>query len=283
MLPPWGGLFKPPRRTYRPENRGRKRSASRKNDKIPAVNPLQVISDVMRFCYPGVCACCNEASEASWAICENCGDELHALESAPACERCAAPTASAGAPCARCLGKGIYPFDKILRLGNFTDPLKAFIHQIKYHQRWPLAENLADRLLAQERVKGLLMETQCLVAVPLHRWRQVWRGYNQSEVIASRLGKRCGIRLAHPIVRLRSTETQTHFARSRREENVRHAFGLSAGRAIRHKHVVVIDDVMTSGATLQEVGRTLLEASPASLCAIVLAVADPKGRDFEVI
>ena len=100
--------------------------------------------------------------------------------------RCAMPLAEFGAPCAYCLGKGLYPFDRILRLGIYQDPLKHVIHQMKYRQRWALAEFLADRLLEQEPVKGLLSQTDCLVPVPLFAMRQIARGYNQADVIARR-------------------------------------------------------------------------------------------------
>lgn len=194
------------------------------------------------------------------------------------------PLAEQGAPCPHCLGKGLYPFDKIVRLGTFRDPLKHLIHRMKYHRHWPLAEHLADRFLEMEQAKGLLSETDRLLPVPLHRWRQVGRGYNQAQVIAARLSKRCRIKMIHPVVRLRNTETQTHLhSRAKREENLRGAFGLVNAKVVTGKHLIVVDDVMTTGATLQAVGRVLKQARPASLCAIVLAVADPRGRDFQVI
>ena len=243
----------------------------------------QLLREAVQFCYPNVCAACEKPAEGNWPICASCLAELERLERAAACDRCARPIPEHAAPCPHCLGKGIYPFARILRLGTFSDPLKNLIHQMKYHGHWTLAESLADRLLEQEDVKGLLTETDCLVAVPLHRWRQIHRGYNQSEVIAHRLHVRCRIKLRHPIVRLRQTEMQTHLTAAKREENLKNAFGLISPTSIARQHVVVIDDVTTTSATLQEVGRTLFEAKPASLCAIVLAVADPKGRGFEVI
>jgi ComF family protein len=209
------------------------------------------------------------------------------LELSPACDHCARPIPEFLAPCPHCTGDGLKPYDRVARLGVFEEPLKDVIHQMKYHRRWPLAEILADRLMNHENVKALLSETKDhhtrLVAVPLYQWRQVSRGYNQSEVIARHLGKRCKIKLAHPITRLRHTETQTHLSRTKRVENLKDAFALTNPRCIKGKHVVVVDDVMTTGATLQAVGRVLKEAEPASLCAIVVAVADPRHRDFQAI
>jgi ComF family protein len=137
---------------------------------------------------------------------------------------------------------------------------------------------LAARLLAQERVKGVLQETQVLVAVPLHWRRQLERGYNQAEVIARWLGRKCGIPIARPVRRVRNTETQTHLhSHAKRAQNLREAFALVDGKPIAGRHVTVVDDVWTTGATMQAMARVLKAARPASLSAIVVAAADPRG------
>jgi ComF family protein len=241
-----------------------------------------LFSRFMDFCYPGACACCAAGTDGAAHLCPECENELEKLETAPTCRSCGKPLAEVGAPCGWCLGEGMAHYEWVLRLGTFTDPLKHLIHQMKYYQRWPLAEVLADRLLEQERVKGLLTETDVIVPVPLHRLRQISRGYNQAEVISKRLASRCGVRVARPVIRLRNTESQTNMtSAAQREENMRKAFALVNPRPIRGKHVVVVDDVMTTGATLRSVARALRPARPASLCAVVVAVADPKGRDFQ--
>ena len=238
----------------------------------------------MDFCYPGACAACGAGTDGAASLCPRCDGALHGLETAPACRSCAKPLAEHGAPCPHCLGDGMPHYERVLRLGVFTDPLKHLVHQLKYRRRWALAEVLADRLFDQERVKGLLAETDVIVPVPLHRLRQISRGYNQAEVVARRLAWRCGLPVARPVVRLRNTESQTNMtSAAEREENMRDAFALLSPRAVRGKHVVVVDDVMTTGATLKSFARTLRPARPASLCAVVVAVADPKGRDFKSI
>ena len=87
--------------------------------------------------------------------------------------------------------------------------------------------------------------------------------------------------MVQPAIRWRPTETQTHLhSRARRHANLRDAFISTAPQAIRNRRIVLVDDVMTTGATLRALARTLIPAEPARICAVVLAVADPRRRDF---
>lgn len=243
-----------------------------------------LLRDVVDFCYPGACAACGSFCDGDSILCEDCDSDLDRLEGGPACALCGAPLAERGSPCAYCHGVGIAHYDRVLRLGKFDEPLRGLIHQIKYQGRWGLAERLTDRLLQQEDLKGLLTQTQVLVPVPLHPLRQFWRGFNQAEVIARVLGNRCRIPIARPLARIRHTPTQTHLhSRAKRFANLQDAFALKRTGGVQDRHVVVIDDVMTTGATLQTIARALKAAKPASLSAVLLAVADPRGRDFQAV
>lgn len=249
------------------------------------LSPLRhTLTTLLDFCYPGHCIHCTAFCDAKGPLCDVCHLSLDALVADPACPRCAKPIAEPEAPCPWCLGRGIFPFQRVIRLSEFTEPVKTLIHQMKYHGRWPLAEFLADRALDESRTTGLLHEIDCIVPVPLHFRRQFARHYNQSEVIARRLARKTNLAFVRALKRTRDTETQTRLAsRQARQENVRGAFALSRPRAVAGKRVLLVDDVMTTGATLQAAARALRRAKPAAISALVLAVADPKRRDFQAI
>lgn len=244
------------------------------------------IKQVLDFCYPTVCAACGAIEPESLTpnLCAACDDALLKLANAAACLKCAKPLAYDNAPCPYCEGRGFRPIDRIVALGVFDDPLKDLIHHAKYHRAWQLAEAMADRVLATERAKMVLAETEVLVPVPLHVWRHIGRGYNQAEVIANLLSRRRKLAVKKPAVRMRPTVTQTHLhSRAKRMANLRGAFALIDPKTITGKRVTIVDDVTTTGATLRSFARTLMDAAPASIDAIVLAIADPRGRGFEKI
>jgi ComF family protein len=241
----------------------------------------RLLRDLFDFIYPGFCAHCQKTCIPGEFLCDQCEAELTKLQQAPACEPCGMPLAYPEAPCPFCQGKGIPHYDRILRLATFEEPLKGLIHQFKYRGQWTVGTTLADRLLDWPPITAMLCQTDVLVPVPLHWRRRFHRGFNQAEVIAAPLAGKLGLRIAHPLRRIRNTETQTLLhARSKRFKNLKDAFRLIDPRSIRDQRVLLIDDVMTTGATLQAVARALRPARPRSLSALVLAVADPRGRRF---
>jgi ComF family protein len=252
---------------------------------ICAVHCPQILRDVADFLMPGRCAACGDDCNGGDFLCYRCEAGLDQLAGESACRLCALPVVRQGAPCPWCRGGGTPPFQQIVRLGRLVDPLRPVIHAMKYRRRWALAEQLAERLLAEQRVQELVSRAEVLVAAPLHWARRLGRGYNQAEILAVALGRRRGLQSIGAVKRIRRTLSQTAIhSRTVREENVRGAFALTPAAAVlAGKQVIVVDDVMTTSATLCAVGRALQSAGPAGLSALVLAVADPKGRDFQAV
>ena len=133
-----------------------------------------------------------------------------------------------------------------------------------------------DRFLArmQKAGAGILAKADLIVPVPLHRFRLIRRRYNQAGLLAAALSKESGIRCAQEaLVRRRATPTQGRRKYRARQENVRNAFGVNPRSAsiICGKHVVLVDDVLTTGATVNECARALKKAGALSVSVLTIA------------
>jgi ComF family protein len=259
---------------------------ARDSVRFPYMPLGKLISDVLELCYPSACIYCDAPSKAKLRFCDECEKLMTALEMAGSCTRCAMPLPADDSLCAYCQGRGLRPFDRIVRLCVFDEPVRQLVHRMKYRGEWALAEILTDRLLQHDRAKSLLSDAQVLAPVPLHPFRQIGRGFNQADVIARRIARRSPqrLRVAHPVTRVRNNPPQANAtSKAERLRNLRGVFDLVDGRTIAGKHVVLVDDVMTTGATLRAMARTLIPARPAKISALILAIADPKGRGFQRI
>jgi ComF family protein len=166
----------------------------------------------------------------------------------------------------------------VVRLSVYAEPLRSLIHAMKYHGRWWVSGDLAERLRRKPEISALLARADIVTSVPLHWRRQVQRGFNQSELIARSLER---AKFRRVLVRLVPTPPQSlQDSRASRMMNLRDAFALVRPATVAGKHVVLVDDVMTTGATLRSAARALQAGRPSSISAVVVAVADPKGRDF---
>lgn len=156
-----------------------------------------------------------------------------------------------------------------MRAGGTT---RELIHRLKYNRERRLAELLGQWLAEGFRDERLMdFHPNLLVPVPLHALRRREREFNQSELIARSASKRLGIPCREILVRQRHTDTQTQFDRRHRMENLRDAFKLRKNVRVNEQRIVLVDDVLTTGATLDECARVLVEHGATRVCAITVA------------
>ena len=229
------------------------------------------------FCSPTSARLCAEPLEelARVPVCRRCLQDLPPLRTgAGLCRCCGIPREVAPESlCARCAA-GEYDFQQARSFGTYDGALRQVLHLFKYQGMRPLAAPLAERLAVvfhQQQWDGA--EFAGLVAVPLARGRARQRGFNQAHLLARELGRRVRLPVLEDACRrIRATALQTGLTRAQRLENVRGSFApgpratLLAGRDI-----LLIDDVLTTGATLSACARTLRQAGARRVCALTVA------------
>jgi len=171
---------------------------------------------------------------------------------------------------------GARGFDAAYCFGSYEGTLRELIHLFKYGRMKPLARalaiNLASALPRDQKF-------DVVVPMPLH-WRRKWqRGFNQAELLARRTARRCGIPVANAVRRVRPTSAQAGLSNAQRRENVAGAFRFRSRRAIQGRRVLLIDDVMTTGATASACALALKRGGAASVTLLALARVD--RRFFE--
>ena len=166
------------------------------------------------------------------------------------------------------------PYEKARAAWAFEGPAREMIHRYKYQRRFALAPRLARAMLQTPGARAMLFEwqPQVLVAVPLHPSRGRARGFNQSTLLARELAGLCGVPTLELLRRVRRTPPQVGLKGKERRQNVRRAFAVDE-RLWQHAgaRILLIDDVFTTGSTLAECARTLVDAGAGAVGALTVA------------
>lgn len=221
------------------------------------------ISMLLDALLPRRCLLCGAPARAP--LCDGCSADLP-RPAATACPICAAPLGFPAPACGTCL-KSPPAFDATCAALRYAYPVDRLVLDLKFRRRLASAEFFAGAMLAGERPDGAL-----IVPVPLSRERLRERGFNQALEIARPLARALGLPLdATSLARTRETPPQSRLPWRNRRGNVRHAFACS--RDLAGMAVIVVDDVMTTGATLDAVARVLKDHGAARIINWVAARA----------
>lgn len=213
----------------------------------------QWLHDLRSFLYPPTCVLCESPGHKDLDLCQACAEGMPHVENA--CARCALPVQSPGVTLCGACQRNPPAFDAAIALYRYHAPADYLIHQLKFHGRLVHARSLgclfAAHVLSQS---GELPD--CIVPVPLHTRRLRSRGYNQALELARHIGRRLQVPVDHRAVRrVRHTDPQMELPAKLRRKNVRGAFQVAAGFEARN--VAILDDVVTTGATVNELARVL--------------------------
>ena len=223
--------------------------------------------------FPPHCANCGADTASGVHLCDKCAGEAKRIEP-PMCERCSEPFAGAifeTFTCANCAERKLH-FECAVAPYLSRGVVREFIHRFKYDRerylRQPLAAWLAEAL-DDERLQRRPFDL--IVPVPLHPTRQRERGFNQASELAALLSRRCAVPVNAALQRIRYTTTQTRLDREQRMENLRGAFRVRQTADVQNRHLLLVDDVFTTGSTVDECARVLRQADAASVRVVTVA------------
>lgn len=226
--------------------------------------------------FPSRCVACHRLGD--W-LCSDCQSEIELIHP-PVCRFCAMPLQESArsdmplaAGCVRCRTEA-HILDGLAACAFHSGPLRQAIHEFKYNGLYGLAEPLG-RLMADgwQRLRPADQEIDVIVPVPLHRRRELERGYNQAALLARELGNHLHIPIVEDVlVRKKATARQTDLKADERKANVRDAFQCSAVD-LSGKAVLLVDDVCTTGSTLEAACSALRAAGTSVVWAYTLARA----------
>lgn len=228
-----------------------------------------------RTIFPPVCVACGRPPCEGGHLCCDCGADLDLLRAAPACPRCGSssgPHISAEGFCGRCRTSN-FSFDATARVAPYVDPMMQMLRRYKYRGSEYLDSCLADLMIRSLEQTMWHKDIEAVVPVPSHWMRRITEGFHPVMALAAQIGGRLNVPCLSVMRRVRFERHQIGLSLVERIRNVQGAFALRSGVDVEDACICVIDDVMTSGATLNEVAKVLKEAGARSVYNLVLTRA----------
>lgn len=264
----------------------RNRAGSRGDAAVTAVDAGRLrisirgrLAGALDLLLPRVCVSCDQllSHKEAGVVCALCWSRLARLPS-PQCQRCGHPLASES--CGWC--KLLPPFIRAVRSVCWmpAEPASSIVHALKYGGWSSVADEMAERMGRLSWPRDVLDERAALVPIPLASARKRERGYNQSALIAAGLSKRWRVPLwENLVVRSRETRSQTRLTPEQRLGNVAGSFQISAGNldGLQGAHVMIVDDVVTTAATLNACAEVLYDAGARIISYVTFGRAHASG------
>ena len=231
------------------------------------MHPLTKIKQgITHLFYPSLCEGCNKPLIAGeQVLCIGCLQQLpetnyHLIPDNEAALRLA----------------GRIPFIHAAAYAHFTDDglLQHLLHELKYRRKQEIGTFLGRRWAQQLLQTDWISDIDLIIPVPLHPKKEAFRGFNQSQIIAEGMAKVLSIPIGNDVlIRIRETESQVRKTRTERISNMEGAFQLNPNYPLKHKHILLCDDVLTTGATLEACSLALLYEETIKISVVTIGIA----------
>ncbi|MDD2890687.1 MAG: ComF family protein [bacterium] len=240
---------------------------------------MSFLHDLLNFIFPPHCSICKKYLKADEKIvCNECFNGIPVIVP-PFCARCGKPTGGENV-CNDCI-KNPHQFTRLIALSEYSDIARDFVLLFKNKQKLSLGKRLASLMAVLIKQDEFIFSADVIIPVPIHRVVRRHRGFNQSEILAIEISKITGIpMISDTLIQIKRTRPQKSFSskdldkeirKEKRMLNVKDAFTVKNSEAVKNKRIIVIDDVCTTGATLDECSRELYKAGAEDVYAVVIA------------
>lgn len=230
-----------------------------------------IINNLIKWIYPPFCATCSEVilnSNLTY-VCENCLKDIY-FNSPPYCRICGAHNPNTQELCRECKNKikneiKIW-FDKNFSCFLYKKTVKKILHLIKYRNKIKLALYLGNYFLDIIRENEITKNIDYIIPVPIYKTKLKKRGFNQSEVFSKIVAKNLNIKMLNNILhRYKPTIPQSELSKKARLKNIKGVFKIENNDILRNKNILLIDDIYTTGATVNECSKLLKNSSVATI------------------
>jgi len=249
---------------------------------LPDSGARMVLDGLLNLVFPEDCYLCSAPlhRHRDCCVCSSCWGKAVALAiTPPFCVSCGLPFSSfetaANSLCGDCILQ-MPPFSGARSFGHYRGELRGIIQGLKFHGRRRWADLLGPLLVYAFHENWRREDFDLIVAVPLHAKRERERGYNQSELLARKLASRIAVPYRRALLRKRPTAPQVGLTDQKRKENVRNVFQCIQRQQVSRKRILLIDDVMTTGATVSSATEALLQEGALRVSVLTVARAEKR-------
>lgn len=230
-----------------------------------------LLREVAEIFYPPRCPVCDEILKPGETLCKRCGKRVRTA-SEPVCKRCGKPLESERAEYCTDCKKRTHVYRQGKAVFVYQGSIRESMYRFKYHNRREYAvfyAKEAARLYGEWVTRN---EIEVIVPVPMYPWKKRRRGYNQAEVFARALGRELGIPVEEKLVRrVRNTTPQKALNDKERVQNLKNAFQL-ASNIVEYSKILLVDDIYTTGSTMDAVAEQLLSGGAKSIYYICISI-----------
>ena len=242
------------------------------------------IAKLLDWLYPPACIACRSLIALSntgprdMLLCHKCQTLFEPIASPkPICNNCGIPTERDVERCVSCFGKTFY-FTSNRAIFVYDDLMRDLLHELKFRRRKQVAKSLGKLWACAWAIHTPVADDAILVPLPLHPKKQKERGFNQAQVLAQQLSERLNMPLENILTRILDTPPQSGLHPRMRIENVAGAFDIAKDASVQGKNYIIIDDIYTTGASLNECARVLKNAGADNVNCMTLSIVEKKDN-----